>query len=538
MKKQFTPFIALLYGNNVKRFITFVLLLISLVSYSQTKRSINVETAGTLPTLIPEAEKYLIEDLTLTGELNGTDFRLLRDMAGCDYLGALTEGKLVKLDLKDAKIVAGGDKYVDTQRISTGTYSSIFFGYYLGFTTKDNILTNYMFVGTNLESIILPHTITEIGEGAFFHCINLAQCVIPKTVVNLSTTIFQECKSLNSLVVEEGNERYDSRDNCDAIIETKTNTLIYGCKSTIIPNTVVTIGEQAFYTSNIEKLIIPNGVKTIGYGAFKSSGLKSVVIPQSVETIGKGSFSHCSQLASIIIEDGNKKFDSRENCNAIIETSQNRIIAGCINTVIPNTVSCIGTSAFEGVEFKTIHIQSNVKTIENSAFWNCTSLYSIVIDEGVETIGTSAFNCSNLVSVELPASLRSIDKYAFCSKKLLAVVSKMEAPFAVDESVFTNYDATLYVPKNSIENYKTTAAWSSFKSIKSVEDADLYTNIVFADAKVKELCVANWDTNDDGELSSLEALSVVNLGTVFTQNADIQSFDELKYFEGITSINS
>lgn len=89
MKKQFTPFIALLYGNNVKRFITFVLLLVSLVSYSQTKRSINVETAGTLPTLIPEAEKYLIEDLTLTGELNGTDFRLLRDMAGCDYLGAL-----------------------------------------------------------------------------------------------------------------------------------------------------------------------------------------------------------------------------------------------------------------------------------------------------------------------------------------------------------------------------------------------------------------------------------------------------------------
>lgn len=115
---------------------------INATSTVNNKRTIHVATAGTLQNLISDSEKYTIEELTLTGELNGTDFRLLRDMAGCNYKGERTEGKLTVLDISAVNVVAGGEKYLDTWTVCCiGDYSSfILTGSFYYEVLYDNIL--------------------------------------------------------------------------------------------------------------------------------------------------------------------------------------------------------------------------------------------------------------------------------------------------------------------------------------------------------------------------------------------------------------
>lgn len=144
------------------------------------------------------------------------------------------------------------------------------------------------------------------------------------------------------------NAVYDSRDNCNAIIETSSNKLILGSRNTIIPNTVTTIGKEAFYTINIANITIPNSVTTIETRAFSASKLTSLSIPSSVITIGEDAFMR-NPLENITVDPDNSVYDSRNNCNAVIETSSNKLIQGSRSTVIPNTVITIGKDAFFGM---------------------------------------------------------------------------------------------------------------------------------------------------------------------------------------------
>ena len=408
---------------------------------------------------------------------------------------------------------------------------------------------------SGLTSVTIPNSVTSIGNEAFYDCSRLTSVTIPNSVTTIGSYAFYGCSGLTSIKVESGNEKYDSRNNCNAIIETSSNTLIAGCKNTIIPNSVTSIGDDAFSgCSGLTSVTIPNSVTSIGFGAFSNcSGLTSVTIPNSVTFIGFGVFSNCSGLTSIKVENGNEKYDSRNNCNAIIETSSNTLIAGCKNTIIPNSVTSIGDDAFSGCSgltsvtipnsvtsigtsaFKrcfgltSVTIPNSVTSIGYEAFCDCSRLTSVTIPNSVTTIGSWAFySCSGLTSVTIGNSVTSIGKYAFsCCSGLTSIVSLNSNPPSLQGSyVFNNVDknnCVVWVPKGSLSAYKGANWWKDFANIFEFVEGDLNLDDVVdqndMDALVGFVMGENpegfyeglADLNGDNKINAADVVKMVDL---------------------------
>ena len=464
---------------------------------------------------------------------------------------------------------------------------------------------------TGLKNVTIADGVTSIGAAAFQGCFGLESIEIPGSVTSIGQDAFLGCTEHSRIVVAEENAYYDSRNNCNAIIETATNTLLFGCQSTVIPNSITSIGHGAFhncaglksieipasvasigdmafyrctgltsvtsqipvdklfeinssvfgsvdfnactlyvpygakakyhatagwneftniveasmadgscganvnwtfengvltitdngamddysapfytpwfnYKNDIKTVVIENGVTNVGNNALtecayltdvslgnsvKSIGavafrgcmrlkcieipnsvtsigneafhlcpaLTSIAIPNSVTSIGDLAFHNCSGLESIVIAEGNAFYDSRNNCNAIIETATNTLLFGCQSTVIPNSVTSIGDNAF--------------------------------------------YNCAGLESIEIPSSVASIGELAFYScTGLLNVTSQIPADklFEINSSVFASVDfdaCTLYVPYGAKAKYQATAGWNKFTNIVELEPTEITITI-------------------------------------------------------------
>ena len=338
---------------------------------------------------------------------------------------------------------------------------------------------------TGLTSIIIPNSMTSIGKDAFHDCSGLTSINIPKSVTSIGSYAFNCCSGLISIVVESGNKRYDSRENCNAIIETATKTLVVGCMNTNIPNSVTSIGLCAFYgQSGLKSINIPNSVTSIGGSAFGyCSDLKSITIPMSVTSIGDIAFIGCIGLASIAIESGNKRYDSRENCNAIIETATNTLVAGCMNTNIPNSVTTIKDYAFAQCSGLTsITIPNSVYFIGKKSFEYCSGLTSVTIPKSVRYIDECAFfECSGLSSITIGNSVTSIRHFAFynCSSLTDVYCLAKEIPSTIGDAFYNSSIswATLHVPSVSLEAYQTTEPWSGFGTIVALTAEEELTGI-------------------------------------------------------------
>ena len=171
-----------------------------------------------------------------------------------------------------------------------------------------DIGTKAFYEYSSLTSVIIPEGVTNIGANAFYNCSSLTSAAIPKSVTSIGFLAFGYCGGLTSIVVDKENKYYDSRNNCNAIIATESNTLVIGCKNTTIPASVTRLGEDAFvYCSGLTSITIPQGVTSIGYYTFAGcSDLTSITIPQSVTSIGDYAFYKCGNLNTVKFAEGSQ----------------------------------------------------------------------------------------------------------------------------------------------------------------------------------------------------------------------------------------
>jgi len=298
------------------------------------------------------------------------------------------------------------------------------------------------------KTISIPDTVTKISDYAFRGC--LAESVhIGKGVISLGLGIFRDCSKLAAITVSSENTYVKAKGNCLIITQNGKVTVRAGCKTSVIPTdenialidqyafcgidelteisipeSVTDIGDRAFKDCfSLEKLTLRDGLKTIGAFAFDGCAIKNLQIPRTLTSIFITSFYNCPLIESIACDENNTKYVSSGNC--LIDKSQNQLLIGCKNSVIPSdryNLKIVNNAFNNRTGLTTVNVPGNVIEITD-AFTGCVDLETAVISEGLTKLGFNAFkDCKNLKEITLPSSLTSIDYDVFNGDEQLSKI--------------------------------------------------------------------------------------------------------------------
>lgn len=507
-----------------------------------------------------------ISNLTLTGNINGTDISILRSMK-----------RLTMLDMSNASIVSGGHFSIN---------SSTFY-------VTDNTIPEDMFyeIGT-LKTVLLPKNITSIGYGAFCRCYNLSSISIPEGVTNLGENAFLGCGSLTTINIPSSITSYSANafpetriseftislnDTIHSTLEgvlfnkNKTKLLLYPyakISEYSVPVSVNTIGNGAFARCrNLSKINFPNSIKAIEDYAFSNcTGLTSIsipssvteirdnvfdgctalsivilpntiktigkysfancnkifplIIPNNVKSIGEGAFSFCTRAISLNIPDsvnfiGDYAFGSCTSLTSVtLPENLNQLGKGAFSSctslesiIIPDNIELIGENTFSScLSLTTCEVPKRLKSIGSGAFNSCSKLTSFNMPDSVTTIGAYAFYGTGITSITIPKYVNSIGDYAFSCYYLNEIYCLSETPPSITRKTFSNVDNTickLYVPGVSFSLYSFSLGWNLFSNkIAPIHQADARKVNVFLN---KETIVVQG--LDFGELISIYSIS-------------------------------
>ena len=372
----------------------------------------------------------------------------------------------------------------------------------------------------------VDYIVTAIADDAFYKYVytgsgyrtvmsHITSVTIPKSVISIRDA-FRLSYELTSIVVAKDNKVYDSRNNCNAIIETATNKLIVGCVNSIIPSDVVIIGEHAFYRRGLTNLNLPEGLKEIEKYAFQGNAkLKSVTFPNTLTTLRDDCFSNCDlisieipaslsnlgtsvfegnmNLERIVVAKGNQRYSSPNGCNAIVDTQLNAIVQGCNTTVIPEGITRLWLSSFNSTGIKKLLIPEGITDLGDYTFYDCDRLEEISIPSTTNFIGKVTFyDCVSLKKI-----------YCYLNEPY-ALSTEYNGPFGCNgsEKDKVYQQATLYVPKGTKAKYKAAEIWSKFSQIEEMEDTNPEDKegegkVIVPDVDVLKIWMAN------GEVVSL-----------------------------------
>lgn len=442
-----------------------------------------------------------------------------------------------------------------------------------------------------LESVILPNSLKVIGGSSFHVCSSLKTIRIPDSVTTIEKEAFSGCSSLEGVEFDNvgritfGDKVFYGCSSLKSIdlpnqMTAIGNSFFEGCSSLMsvtVPNTVKSIGDCAFLDcASLETIELPNSVTSMGASPFsgctslksfvvpdsirelvvrcfwKCSGLESVFVSRSVEKIYETTFDGCTNIKRVVVDSCNQKYDSRDNCNAIIETATNNLFLGFSTTEIPNTVRSIGDGAFrqcrglKAISFpnllrsigmgafvgctglKTVDIPNSVTSISSTAFYMCDSLRRVRMANGVTSIGDNAFGaCGQLEEVVLPTSLTNLGAaFSYSPIKTLVYLTD-SVPCAVAFNTLKTVE-TVCVLESMVSKFKETEYWRD-KKIKPYDGIPLNTALdLNGDWKINSADVVvtyNWisdsivledgeknpaDLNQDGTVNSADVVGLYN----------------------------